>query len=68
MGFQHQSKNELSRLGSKVGLIKRNANTQRAWALSEVLKKQFENGKPAAIIADEQQVHIRTIYRIVRGK
>lgn len=68
MGFQHLSKSDLVLLGARVGRSRRNMFTQKAWEQSELLKKQYESGTTAKELAKRNNIHVRTVYRIVRGK
>lgn len=68
MGYQHLSKRKLKELGKQVGTTHRSPELEKAWASASTLRKQFKDGKPAAELAEEYQINIRSVYRIVRGK
>ena len=68
MGFQHLSKRRLKELGSSVGRTYRTEQLEKAWNMADQLRKQFRAGRPAATIAKENDINLRSVYRIVRGK
>jgi len=68
VGFQHLSKERRSEIASKAGAMKRSKALKYAWATADALRKQYENGKPPSVIARENDINVRAVFRIVRGK
>jgi hypothetical protein len=68
MGFQHLTKKRLTKLGSRVGQGHRKPELIAAWAKEKQLRKEYQAGKSPTTIAIENNINIRSVYRIVRGK
>jgi len=68
VGFQHLPKSERSKAAIKGGRSQQSEALKKAWQKSEQLKKEFDSGKSPSVIAIENNINIRALYRIVRGK
>ena len=68
MGFQHLPKEKRSEIASKGAKTRRSPSLEKAWGIASDLRKQYEEGKPPSVIASENKIDIRAVYRIVRGK
>lgn len=68
MGFQHLPKERRIEIAKKAGQTRRSKALKNAWGIARDLRRQYENGKLPSVIAKENNINVRAVFRIVRGK
>ncbi len=68
MGFQHLSKDARKKTATRGGGSRRSPALTKAWANAEKLKAEYEAGGSPSQMARDNDITVRALYRIVRGK
>lgn len=68
MGFQHLPKERRTEIAMRGAEVRRSEPLKKAWAIASKLKDEYDSGKPPSVIAEENAISVRAVYRIVGGK